>query len=93
VAIAGVVVLVLTIVAGVPAAAVVGAVGILVGVGIWIKLRLDRSRAREEAEHNKERLARQTETITDALKNCHTVHNNLRKTVEADRQAIVTVLT
>ncbi|WP_285568595.1 hypothetical protein [Actinoallomurus iriomotensis] len=93
VAIAGVLVLALTIAAGIPALAVVSAVMILVGAGIWIKLRTDRSRAREEAEHNKERLARQAETITDALKNCHTVHNNLAKTVEADRQAIVTVLT
>jgi hypothetical protein len=92
VAIAGALVLVLTIAAGIPALAVVSAVIILVGAGVWIKLRLDRSRAREEAEHNKERLARQTKTITDALKNCHTVHNNLQKTVEADRQAIVTVL-
>ncbi|MFB9837854.1 hypothetical protein [Actinoallomurus acaciae] len=93
VALAGVLVLVLTIAAGIAVLAVVSAVMIFVGAAVWIKLRLDRSRAREEAEHNKERLARQVEAITGALKNCHTVHNNLRKTVEADRQAIVTVLT
>jgi hypothetical protein len=93
VALTGVVVLVLTIVAGLPALAVVAAVMILVGASVWIKLRLDRRQAREAAEHDKERLAAQTKTIAEALKNCHTVHRKLTETVEAERQAILTVLT
>jgi hypothetical protein len=93
VALAGVVVLVLTIAAGLPALAVVAAVVILVGASVAIKLRLDQRRAREAAGHDKERLAAQAKNIAETLKNCHIVHRKLTETVEADRQAILTVLT
>jgi Flp pilus assembly protein TadB len=93
VAAAGVAVMVLTIVAGLPGLAVLGGVIVIVGAGFWWKLRHGRLTSRRQAENDKERLAHQARTITEALQNCHTVHTNLRKTVEADRQAIVTVLT
>jgi hypothetical protein len=93
VALTGVVVLVLTIAAGLSALAVVAAVVTLVGASVWIKLRLDRQRAREAAQYDKERLAGQVKTLAEELKKCHSVHRNLRETVEADRQAILTVLT
>jgi hypothetical protein len=92
VGLAGVVVLVLTIAAGLPALAVLAAVMIFVGAGIWIKLRLDRKKAQEQAEHDKDRLARQTTTIADALKECHISHKKLVETAGADREAILTVL-
>jgi hypothetical protein len=71
----------------------VAVVMILVGASVAIKLRLDQRRAREAAGHDKERLAAQTKTIAEGLKNCHIVHAKLTGTVEADRQAILTVLT
>ena len=92
VGVAGVVVLVLTIAAGLPALAVLAAVMILVGGGVWIKLRLDRKHAEEDAEHDKDRLAEQTKTIADALKECHNSHKKLLETAGADREAILTVL-
>jgi hypothetical protein len=92
VGLAGVAVLVLTITAGLPALAVLAALLIFVGAGIWMKLRSDRENAREAAEHDKDRLARQTKTIADALKECHNSHKKLVETAGADREAILTVL-
>jgi hypothetical protein len=89
---AGVVVLVLTVAAGLPALAVLAVVMTLVGGGIWIKLRIDRKSALEQAEHDKDRLARQTKTIADVLKECHNSHKKLVATAAADREAILTVL-
>jgi hypothetical protein len=93
VGVAGIVVLVLTIAAGLPALAVLAALLIVVGAGIWIKLRSDRKQAHEAAEHDKHRLARQTKTIADTLKECHNSHKKLLETAASDREAILTVLT
>jgi hypothetical protein len=93
VGLAGVLVLVLTAVAGMPVLAVLAAVMAFVGAGIWIKLRIDRKNAQEQAEHDKDRLARQTKTIADVLKECHSSHKKLAETARADREAILTVLT
>jgi hypothetical protein len=88
----GVVVLVLTILAGLPGLAVVAVLLAVVGAGIWIKLRLDRKQAHEAAENDKERLARQANSIADALRKCHTRHKSLVETAASDREAILTVL-
>jgi hypothetical protein len=89
----GVVVMVLTIVAGLAALAVLAGVLAVVGAGIWIKLRIDRKQAHEAAESDKARLIRQAGTISDTLRECHTRHKSLVERAEADREAIVTVLT
>jgi predicted nucleic acid-binding protein len=86
------VVLVLTIVAGLPALAMIAAIVGLVDTGVWIKLRVDRKRARESAENDKARLARQAKTIAEALRKCHTNHRSIAATATADREAILTVL-
>ena len=88
----GVVVLVLTIAAGLPALAVLAALLVVVGAGVWIKQRLDRKNARAGAEHDKERLAWQAKTIADALKEGHNSHKKLAETAATDREAILTVL-
>jgi hypothetical protein len=92
VGLAGVLVLVLTIAAGLPALAVLAGLLIIVGAGIWIKLRADRKQAHEAAEHDKDRLAWQTKTIADTLKECHNRHRKLAETAGSDREAILTVL-
>ena len=93
VAAVGVVVMVLTIVAGLAAMAVLAGVLAVVGAGIWIKLRADRKQAHESAENDKARLARQAGAISDTLRECHTRHKGLVERAEADREAILTVLT
>ncbi|MDN3356735.1 hypothetical protein [Actinomadura sp. DC4] len=89
----GVVVLVLTIAAGLPLLAVLAGLMIAVGAGIWIKLFVDRKKARTAAELDKDRLARQAATISGALKECHNSHIKLAEAAAADREAILTVLT
>jgi hypothetical protein len=89
----GVVVLVLTIVAGLTLLAVLSAIAGLVGAGMWIKLRGDRNRAREAAENDKARLSRQAKAVSEALRKCHTSHRSIAETARADREAILTVLT
>jgi hypothetical protein len=92
VGLAGVVVLVLTITAGVPVLAVLAVLMTIVGASIWGRTLADRRRARKQAEHDKERLARETKAIADALKECHNHHKQLVESVAADREAILTVL-
>ncbi|MFL5912265.1 MAG: hypothetical protein ACJ768_17040 [Gaiellaceae bacterium] len=92
VAVIGVAVTVLTIAAGLPGLAVLTILMIVVGVGVWIKLRSDRVQARESAEHDKTHLARQVEQIADTLKQGHTRHKELIATAQADRETILTLL-
>lgn len=88
-----IVVLVLTIVAGLAALAVLAAIVGIVGAGMWIKLHQDRNRAREAAENDKARLARQANAIAEALRKCHTSHRSIAETATADRETILTVFT
>jgi hypothetical protein len=92
VAITGAVVLVLTIMARLPMLTVPAAVMILVGVVIWIKLWRDRRRATKAADQDKDRLARQAETIAGALRECHISHRKLIANAASDRDVILTVL-
>jgi hypothetical protein len=92
VAVIGAAVTVLTIAARLPGLAVVSGLVIVVGLGIWLKLRGDRNRAREAAEHDKHRLARQVEQIAGTLKQGHTRHTELSTTCPADRETILTLL-
>jgi membrane protein implicated in regulation of membrane protease activity len=88
----GVVVVVLTILARLTGLAVVGGVVAIAGVMIWAKLRSDRLKAREAAEHDKNRLAGQVTVIADTLKESHTRHKELITRAQADREAILTLL-
>jgi hypothetical protein len=90
---AGVALMVLAVLTGLTGLGVVAAVVGLVGAGVWINFRVGRDGARRGARYDGERLALQTETIARALAESHDVHRKLLVTAEADRQAIVTVLT
>ncbi len=89
---AGVVVLVLTIVAGLTALAVVAGLMAVVGAGIWLKMRIDRTNAQNGAKQDKDRLDRKVKSIADTLKDCHNSHKKRAETAAADREAILTVL-
>jgi hypothetical protein len=89
----GVVVMVLTILAGLIGLTVLGGLLTVAGIGIWLKIRADHTRTRDAADHDKERLAWQVNGIAEALKNSHTRHKELTTTAQADREAILTLLT
>jgi hypothetical protein len=92
VGLAGVVVLAGAIATGFPLLYVLAILMVVVGAGIWGKKLTDRRRAGQQAEHDKERLAREAGTIAAELKKCHTHHKQLVESAAADREAILTVL-
>jgi hypothetical protein len=92
-AIAGVAVMVLTIVAGIAALAELSALVAIVGVVLALAKRFERRKAREAAEQDKSRLARQVQTIADSLETSQSRHKDRVATAAADRETIVTLLT
>ncbi len=92
-AIAGVAVMVLTIVAGISALAVLAGLVAVVGAVLVVAKRFEGRKAREAAEQDKSRLARQVRTIADSLETSQSRHKDRVATAAADRETIVTLLT
>ena len=93
VAATGIVVMVLTIVAGLVPLVILSAVVAVVAAAIGVRKRLEAQRAAETAKQDQARLARQVEAISTVLTQSQSRHKDLAATAAADREAILTLLT
>lgn len=91
-AVAAVAVMVLTIVAGIAALPELSALVAIVGAVLAVGRRIQSRRAKETAEQDKSRLARQVQTIADCLDKSQSRHKDRAATAAADRETIVTLL-
>ncbi|MCO6011200.1 hypothetical protein NE236_40230 [Actinoallomurus purpureus] len=91
-AVAGVLVLVLTAVAGIPALAVLAGVVAIAGAVLWITRRLGRRAAAESAVREKDRLIREAGQITEAIREHRSRYETLATSAAKDRDAILTIV-